>query len=100
MTVVGRGILLIMSMTLAEPAELTETFTQQCEQCGGDADYLAKGCMDKEAVYMCAACLQRGVARIRAFIKMYQHFNKKICICGDCYRPILTLETHIELLEI
>lgn len=55
--------------------------------------------MDREAVAMCGQCLQRGLDLIRKAVNMYQKFNKRVMICGDCYRPILRLDTHLEIRE-
>ena len=71
---------------------------QQCDLgCGRDAQFVARGCMDKDAVLMCKQCLERGLDVVRKAVHMYQRFNKKVMICGDCYRPILHLETHVEI---
>lgn len=88
-------------MQVTPPVDLTEQFTQGCDLgCGQAAAYIAKGCMDKEAVHMCGDCLQRGLDLIRKTVKMYQRLNKRILICGDCHRPVLTLETHLEIREL
>ncbi len=65
--------------------------------CGKNATVYAKGCADKEPVALCEPCLARGLDVIRKYVQMYQRLNKRIMVCGDCYRPILTLETHLEI---
>lgn len=73
-------------------------FTLSCSRdCGRDATVWAKGCMDSEPVALCDPCLARGLDVVRKMVSMYQRFNKKVMICGDCYRPILTLETHLDI---
>ena len=91
-----------MSSALGTPlVGLTETFPQPCDMgCGRPATHLAKGCMDKTAVQMCTPCLQRGLDVIRKMVRMHQKYAKRVCICGDCYRPLLTLETHLEIREL
>lgn len=88
-----------MTVQAATPPDLTEDiFQQTCDRgCGRNAAFLAKGCMDKEAVAMCEPCLTRGLDVVRKAVHMYQQFNKRVMICGDCYRPILRLETHLEI---
>lgn len=88
-----------MTVQAAPLPDLTQdTFHQACDLgCGRDAQFLAKGCMDKDAVAMCEQCLTRGLDVVRKAVHMYQRFNHKIMICGDCYRPILHLETHLEI---
>lgn len=68
--------------------------------CGREAQVIAKGCMDKEGVQMCNPCLLRGLEVVRKAVDMYQRFNKRICVCGDCHRPILNLETHVDIQQI
>lgn len=83
--------------TQAKPLDLSEyTYPPKCG-CGRAPTVLAKGCADKEAVVLCDQCLKRGLDVISKFVHMYQRANHRVMICGDCYRPILTLETHLEL---
>ena len=88
--------------TQAAPVDLTEySFKQVCDNgCGRDAAYVAKGCMDKDAVLLCQQCLTRGLEVVRNFVRMHQRTAKRVIICGDCYRPILHLETHVEIREL
>lgn len=82
------------------PVDLTEYALPQqtCDRgCGRPAEYVAKGCMDKEPVLMCKTCLTRGLEVIRNTVRMYQKLNHRVLICGDCHRPILHLETHLEI---
>lgn len=81
-----------------DPMDLTApVFSPVCDHCGESATVIGKGCADKEPVLLCDRCLDRGLEVVRNYIRMYQRFNKRICICGDCYRPILTLDTHLEV---
>lgn len=91
-----------MSSALATPVvDLTEKFDQPCDLgCGRAATHIAKGCADKHAVHMCTPCLQRGLDVIRKLVRMHQKHAKRVCICADCYRPLLTLETHLEIREL
>lgn len=87
------------TQTALEPVDLSKyTFAPDCETCGKQAaTVVAQGCADKHPVLMCEPCLERGLEVISMFIHMYQRFNKRICVCGDCYRPILHLDTHLEV---
>lgn len=71
-------------------------FTPRCA-CGKPADVLAKGCRDGESQPMCDPCLTRGLDVISKWVHLYQKHNHRVAICGDCHRPILTLETHLEI---
>lgn len=87
-----------MSTQAPEAIDLTEyVFSQQCERCDKPATVIAKGCMDKEAVYLCDLCLKRGLEVIKTYIHYYQRLNKRILVCQDCHRPIINLSTHLEL---
>ena len=76
------------------------SFHPACEVCDKPATVLAKGCMDKQSAALCDSCLKRGLEVVGNAVKLYQRLNKKVLICGDCHRPILTLETHVEITEI
>jgi hypothetical protein len=91
-----------MSSALVTPVDLTEPLPEQaCDLgCGRPAVYLARGCMDKQPVHMCKPCLERGLDLIRKTVHMYHKHAKRVMICGDCYRPLLTLETHLEVREL
>lgn len=84
---------------LQTPVDLSERHDHPiCEQgCGRRAVHIAKGCMDKHPVLLCEEHYRRGVQVIIMYLKMYQRLNKRVLICGDCNRPILTLETHLEV---
>ena len=87
-----------MSIQAPETVDLTEyVFSQQCERCDKPAAVIVKGCMDKEAVTLCDPCLKRGLDVIATYIHYYQRLNKRVLVCQDCSRPILTLETHIDI---
>lgn len=74
------------------------TFPEMCERdCGRPATVVAKGCMDKNPTAMCNECLDRGLEVISNMVKMYQKHNRRVLICGDCHRPVLTLDTHLEI---
>lgn len=46
---------------------------------------------------MCETCLDRGLEVISMFVHMWMRANKRVFICGDCYRPVLNLDTHLEV---
>lgn len=74
------------------------TFTSLCDLgCGQPATAIAKGCMDKTPTMLCNTCLQRGIELVGLVIHTYMRLNKQILICGDCHRPILNLDTHIDI---
>jgi len=85
--------------TQATPVDLTEYhFQEQCDRgCGRDATVVARGCMDKAPALLCDQCLKRGLEVISNYVHMYQRTNKKVLICGDCHRPILNLDTHLDV---
>lgn len=91
-----------MTSTLDAPVVADLTIEKpQCETCNQrPAMFLAKGCADKAPTHMCGQCLQRGLDVVRKYVQLYQRLNRKIMVCGDCYRPVLTLETHVEILEL
>lgn len=82
-----------------EGVDLSEhTFTPECELgCGRKATVIAQGCMDKQPVVMCDECLDRGIEIITNYVHLYQRFNKKVMICGDCHRPLLRIDTHLDV---
>lgn len=86
-------------MTLAAVDLSEHTFRPPCEgaNCDKPAAVIAQGCMDKHPVVMCEDCFNRGIEVIKNFVRMYQKLNKKVMVCGDCYRPILRLDTHLEV---
>lgn len=65
--------------------------------CEESATFIAKGCMDKTPVVLCEEHLQRGLKNLNTYLKMWRNLNKRVMICGDCHRPILTLDTHLEI---
>lgn len=90
-----------------EPVDLSQPqYSPTCayidhgEPCGKPAEVMAKGCMDKEPALLCAEHLKLSVKRVEMTIRAYQQLNKRVLICGDCYRPILTLDTHIDIKDI
>jgi hypothetical protein len=82
-----------------EAVDLSEySFAQKCDVgCGREATVIAQGCMDKEPTMMCNACLLRGLDLIRKAVDTYQRQHRRVMVCGDCHRPILNLETHLEI---
>jgi hypothetical protein len=48
-------------------------------------------------VLLCDKCLERGVEVIRLYVRTWQRGNKQVMLCGGCYRPVLTLDTHLEV---
>lgn len=86
-----------MTLPVAAP-DISDTFEQMCDLgCGRNAAFTARGCMDKAAVNMCEQCLERGLDVVRKAVRMYRQYNKAVTICGDCHRPILHLDTHLEV---
>lgn len=84
--------------TALPPVDLSKyTFAPGCERCSEPAAIIAQGCADKQPVLMCETCLERGLEVISTFIRMWQRTNKRVFICGDCYRPVLNLDTHLEV---
>ena len=86
-------------MTELQSVDLTEyRYAPDCEMnCGRAATIIGQGCNDKQPVLLCDECLDLGLTRISNFIKMWQRANKRVFICGDCYRPILSLSTHLDV---
>lgn len=90
-----------MTSVLADTPDLSEQFAKPCEMgCGREATHIAKGCMDKDPVHMCLPCLERGIEVVRMAVRMYQRLNKRVMVCADCYRPVLTLATHLEICKV
>lgn len=74
------------------------TNTPECEMdCGRKAMVIAKGCMDSQPVLLCDQCLDRGLEAIKTYVHYWQRLNKKVMICGDCHRPVLRLDTHLDV---
>lgn len=87
-----------MSAPSLEAVDLSEyTFAPECDLCDNPATVIAQGCADKHPVLMCDKCLDRGLEVISMYIRMWQRCNKRVFICGDCYRPVLNLDTHLEV---
>ena len=88
----------MQDMALAAVDLSQHTFTPDCDQgCGRKAAVIAQGCADKTPVLMCDECLELGIERIKTVIHYYQRLNHKIMICGDCHRPFLRLDTHLDV---
>lgn len=86
------------TQTELEPVDLSEyTFAPECDKCGSEATVVGKGCADSAPVLLCDKCLKRGLEVIRMWVMMYQRANKRVMICENCYRPVLALETHLEV---
>lgn len=85
--------------TELEQVDLTKyAFAPDCDVCTKvKATVVAQGCADQHPVLMCDECLDRGLEVIAMFIRMWQKFNKRVFVCGDCYRPVLTLDTHLDV---
>lgn len=90
-----------------EPVDLSQPqysptcgYTDHDGVCGKPADVMAKGCMDIEPALLCQDHLAVCIHRVELVVHMYQKLNKRVMICGNCYRPILTLDTHIDIKEI
>lgn len=70
----------------------------ECDICTTEeATVVAQGCGDARPVLMCDGCLHRGLEVISTYVRMWQRANKRVFVCGDCYRPVLTLETHLDV---
>lgn len=86
------------TQTELAPVDLSKyAFAPDCDVCGDPATVIAKGCRDKQPVLMCNKCLDRGLEAINTFIHVWMRCNKRVFICGDCYRPVLNLDTHLEV---
>ena len=87
-----------MANAQLQSVDLSEhKYSPQCDMCELPAVVIAQGCMDKQPVILCQMHLERGLSQINSYIKLWRQLNKKVMICGDCHRPILTLETHLEI---
>jgi hypothetical protein len=81
-----------------EPVDLAISFIPECErECGRKATVIAQGCMDKQPALLCDECFKRGIEVIETYIKMHMRLNKRVIICGDCHRPLLSLDTHLNV---
>ena len=79
-----------------EPVDLREyEFAPGCDRCGSEATIIGQGCGDSAPVLLCDKCLERGLEVIRLHVRTWQRDNNRVMICGGCYRPILTLDTHL-----
>lgn len=87
-------------MTAPQVDPASYTFAPTCELCEKPADVLAQGCMDRIPVAMCNHCLERGLNLVSKVVHLYQKHNRRVMICGDCHRPILTLDTHLEVTQL
>lgn len=90
-------------MPLAElkPVDLSEYwYAPQCDMCDQAAVVIAKGCMDKEPVVLCREHFDKGMNTLTSFLRLWRKVNKRVMICGDCNRPILTLDTHLDVREL
>ena len=87
------------AQTELEPVDLKKyAVAPECDVCGQtEATVIAKGCADPHPVLMCDSCLNRGLEVISTYVRMWQRFNKRVFICGDCYRPVLNLDTHLDV---
>lgn len=85
--------------TELEPVDLSEyACTPDCDVCDkAQATHIAQGCADKHPVLMCVDCLTRGLEVLAMFVHMWQKHNKRVFICGDCYRPVFNLDTHLDV---
>ena len=53
-----------------------------------------------EVNIMCRQCFDRGIQVIGEWVHLYQKHNHRIMICGHCYRPVLRLDTHLDVREL
>jgi hypothetical protein len=58
---------------------------------------LARAAATPPPVLLCDKCLERGLEVILLSVRTWQRDNNRVMICGGCYRPILTLDTHLEV---
>ena len=81
------------------PVDLDDAFAPTCamEECGKPASYLVQGCCDKAPALLCDDCYTTALTRLVTYLRLYQRVNKRVMICGDCHRPVLTLSTHLEV---
>lgn len=88
-----------MTATQLEPVDLSEyTCAPGCDVCDKrQATIIAQGCADAHPVLMCNECLKRGLEVLTMFVHMWQKANKRVFICGDCYRPVFNLDTHLDV---
>lgn len=88
-----------MSVTELASVDLTKyVFAPDCDVCQAQkATNVAKGCADERPVLMCDECLDRGLEVVSTYIRLWQKTNKRVFICGDCYRPVLSLDTHLDV---
>ena len=89
----------VSGTTELEQVDLSKhVFAPACDVCGTNkATHVAQGCADAHPVLMCDGCLDRGLEVIALYIRMWQKLNKRVFVCGDCYRPVLTLDTHLDV---
>jgi hypothetical protein len=81
-----------------EPVDLREyEFAPGCDRCGAEATIVGQGCGDSAPVLLCDKCLERGVEAIQVYVRTWQRDNKQVMICNGCYRPVLSLDTHLEV---
>ena len=86
-----------------EKVDLSEhLFAPACDMkgCENTAVYIAKGCRDKVPVMMCGPCFDRGIDLITKVVHLYQRVNKRVMICGDCHRPVLRIDTHLDVFKL
>lgn len=89
------------SATETRPVDLAAyEIHPECEHCGGPATHVGQGCMDRTEVMLCEPCLEAAMQLIRTVVKLFQRRHRRIMVCGDCYRPILSLETHMSIQRI
>lgn len=85
--------------TELEPVDLTEyRYAPDCEMgCGRAGTVIGQGCADKHPVVLCDECLDSGLKLISQFVHDWQLEHRRIFICGNCYRPVLRLDTHLDV---
>jgi hypothetical protein len=88
----------VSTQTELEPVDLSKyAFAPECDSCGAEATVIGQGCGDSAPVLLCDKCLERALEVIRLYVRTWQRCNKQVMICGRCYRPVLTLDTHLEV---
>lgn len=87
-----------MSASL-EAVDLTQyAFLPDCDQCHTQkATIVGQGCADAQPTLLCEGCLERGLEVIANYVKLWMRCNKRVMICEECHRPMINLETHLDI---
>lgn len=82
-----------------DEVDLTDfQFAPECDMdCNEPAAAVGQGCGDGAPVLLCERHLRRNLEVIRNYVRLWQKVNKRVMICEHCYRPMFSLETHLEI---